>query len=106
MIREYKQEGSLRLWKDEHFSDLSKMTVELLDCKSKVENSIKTALDFDDLNRSFMQLIQEHTVNASNELALSISQCFMKAFTTDHPDQINIYAAWQDAIKKHKEAIV
>ena len=106
LIREYKQEGSLRLWKDEHFSDLSKMTVELLDCKSKVENSIKTALDFDDLNRSFMQLIQEHTVNASNELALSISQCFMKAFTTDHPDQINIYAAWQDAIKKHKEAIV
>ena len=57
-------------------------------------------------NRSFMQLIQEHTVNASNELALSISQCFMKVFTTDHPDQINIYAAWQDAIKKHKEAIV
>ncbi len=53
-----------------------------------------------------MQLIQEHTVNASNELALSISQCFMKVFTTDHPDQINIYAAWQDAIKKHKEAIV
>lgn len=99
-IREYKTTGELRIWKDEKFAELSKFTVDLLDCKSAVESLIKTALSFDDLNRGFVQLIQNRTIRADNELALSLSQCFMKNFSEDHPDQLSIYAAWKENISK------
>lgn len=106
LLKEYKAEGRLRVWSDDRFDDLSKMAVELLDCRSKVENLIQTALNFDELNRGFVDLIQNCTVRSSNELALSISQCFMNDFSSSHPEQLGIYAAWQKAISHRKEGVV
>lgn len=97
-IKEYQANGSLRVWDEDRFADLSKMTVELLGCRAKVENLIKTSLNFDDLNRGFTKLIESQTVESSSDLALSISQCFMKDFTMDNPDQISIYAAWREHV--------
>lgn len=105
-MKEYKAQGYLRAWSDDRFDDLSKMAVELLECRSKVENLIKTALNFDELNRGFAKLIQGSTASPSDELALSLSQCFMNDFSSSHPEQIGIYAAWQETINHRKEAVV
>lgn len=88
------------------FAELSKIIVELLDCKTKVENLIKTALDFDELNRGFIQLIRDYAIETTDELALSLSQCFLKNFSENHPDQLSIYAAWKETISKGKETVV
>lgn len=106
LLKEYKAQGYLRAWSDDRFDDLSKMAVELLECRSKVENLIKTALNFDELNRGFAKLIQGSTASPSDELALSLSQCFMNDFSSSHPEQIGIYAAWQETINHRKEAVV
>lgn len=105
-IREYRTTGSLRIWNDKKFAELSKTIVELLDCKTKVENLIKTALDFDELNRGFIQLIRDYAIETTDELALSLSQCFLKNFSENHPDQLSIYAAWKETISKGKETVV
>lgn len=105
LIREYRVNGTLRIWKDDRFADLSKATVGLLDCRPKIEGLVKTALTLDELNQGFAKIIRDRTVDASSELTLSISQCFLKDISTDDPEKLSIYAAWQDDIRKNKEVI-
>ncbi len=105
-IKEYKSTGTLRIWSDDRFADLAKMTVELLGCDAKVEMLIKTSLNFDDLNFGFARLIQEKTVDASNELMLALSQCFMKSFSVSNPEQTSIYAAWKEEISSGKAGVL
>ncbi|MBS4879924.1 MAG: ATP-binding protein [Firmicutes bacterium] len=105
-VREYQATGSLRIWKDEKFADLSKMVTELLGCKLRVENLIRTAFSFDELNRGFSELIQEQVAEVNRDLELSLCQCFMKSFSEDYPEQLGIYAAWEDDIRKERGTVI
>lgn len=105
-VREYQATGSLRIWKNEKFADLSKMVTELLGCKLRVENLIKTAFNFDELNRGFSELIQEQVAEVNRDLELSLCQCFMKSFSEDYPEQLGIYAAWEDDIRKERGMVI
>ena len=105
LIREYRVNGTLRIWKDDCFADLSKATVGLLDCRPKIEGLVNSALTLDELNQGFAKIIRDRTVDASSELTLSISQCFLKDISTDDPEKLSIYAAWQDDIRKNKGGI-
>lgn len=105
-VREYQATGSLRIWKDEKFADLSKTVTELLGCKLRVENLIKTAFSFDELNRGFSELIQEQVAEVNRDLELSLCQCFMKSFSEDYPEQLGIYAAWEDDIRKERGTVI
>lgn len=82
------------------------MVTELLGCKLRVENLIKTAFNFDELNRGFSELIQEQVAEVNRDLELSLCQCFMKSFSEDYPEQLGIYAAWEDDIRKERGMVI
>lgn len=100
LIREYESSGKLRIWEDAYFGDLSGLVVELMECKPKVTNLVQNALNFDELTQRLRELIDDGTKGISNDLAISISQCFMKDYSTGSPDDVSVYAAWRESIVK------
>ena len=98
LIREFVKTGHLKLWADERFGELSNLVVELLDCRASIAGKIQNSLDFDELTDAFREIISKNVFDASNDLVLAISQCFMKDYTTAYPERIEIYAAWRESV--------
>lgn len=95
LLNEYRASKTLKVWDENEFSKLSKMVVELLDCKIKVEKLIQTVADFDELNFAFSEIVRRSAEPVTDELSLATAQCFMKDFSMEHPDGLNIYASWR-----------
>lgn len=100
LIREYESSEHLKIWEDSHFGELSGLVVELMECKSKITNMVQNAMNFEDLTHQFQTLIDGGTEGISNDLAISISQCFMKDYSVGGPDNVSVYAAWRENIVK------
>lgn len=99
LIKEYQVTSKLSVWGDKRYADLSKMVVELLGCRTKVEKLIQTSVDFDELTLAFANIIRTETAGSSNELSLAISQCFMKNFSVEHPEGLELYANWRSHLQ-------
>ena len=99
LLKEYKATGKLSLWDKERFSDLSRMVVDLLGCEGKVEKLIQTMGTFDELNFAFANIVRDVTSQESGELSLAVSQCFMKHFAEEHPENLEIYSAWRNNLQ-------
>lgn len=100
MLEEYEMTGKLRIWEDRNFEMLSAQVVELMDCRNRVERLIANARNFDDLNIGLSQLICKQFDGVTDEISLTLSQCFMKDYSSRDEENVEIYSAWREIVKK------
>lgn len=94
-IREYERNKSLGFWNVNKFNVQAKIVTNLVTEKTNIEKIIFSANDFKEANDMFLNIIDRKTEDLSDGLKISIIQCFMKEFSIDNPDRIEIYSAWR-----------
>ncbi|WP_373079051.1 ATP-binding protein [Fusobacterium varium] len=100
LLEEYEKTAKLLIWKDENFKQLSTLVTEILECRLSVESIILKSNDFNELNIELKELIDKKIENISNEIYLTISQCLMKECSEKNSDNLKIYVAWYDNVKR------
>lgn len=93
-FEEYKNTNNLTIWSDEKFMDLSEVVSELLDSKSFIECAIASSPSYEDLSVQINNYLEKNTTNLTEDVKLSIQQCFLKNISKESPEKADIYAAW------------
>jgi hypothetical protein len=101
-IAEYLKEGKLSVWSDENLRKMSKHVVDILGVRSRVENFVSSVTDNVELSKKLADIIKQFAVDASDEVSLAISQCFMKDLSVGQDEQEfreRIYRQWIDFVQ-------
>lgn len=102
-IAEYKEHNSLELWSDENFRWLSRRLTDILGVRTKVENSVLTAADDNELTNMLKRIVLQISPEASKAKITVLSQCFMKDMSTQQDEseiRQKLYAKWKNFIKE------
>lgn len=98
LLNEYELTNKLEIWQTDKFGLLSELIVELLGTKTKVDNAIVAAKDFDALNRSLTDFISTATVDLPEQLMTEICHAFMRQNSERGQDRLEIYSAWKSFV--------
>ena len=98
LFSEFRLTGAISLQQDQQFARLAKRVVDLLDCSAAIERCVRTSSGFDDLKRSFRQLIIKQTGQLPEALELAVQQCFMRELSGRSEEYLNVYAAWREHV--------
>lgn len=101
LIKEYEESGKLDIWKDEHFKELSAMIVALLGVEKKIEDFVKRASSFDELNHLLSKLLNDAFATPVY-MDLTLRQVMMRNYGELGTSQLKIYNAWLNDIKTAK----
>ena len=91
--------GNFDIWKDENFSELSRIVVELLSANNEVEKAIKNAENLKVLNGVLDRFILNQASIEAN-LILAVRQCLMKHYGEKNDSCMRIYDYWFNDVKK------
>jgi DNA helicase HerA-like ATPase len=95
LFEEFRETGEISLQNEKHFARMAKLVVNLLDCTTFIERCVRTAPDFNELERSFRQLIAKQTGVLPAGLELAVQQCFMRELAGRNDEYLKVYAAWR-----------
>ncbi|MDR0286693.1 MAG: ATP-binding protein, partial [Clostridiales bacterium] len=101
-ISEFVDEGTLSVWKDENLRKLSRHVVDIWGVRSRIENDVTSAVDNADLSEKLAFIVKQSLINASDEIVIAVSQCFMKDLSVGRDEtevRERIYKAWVEFIK-------
>jgi putative ATP-binding protein len=93
------EKGKNEVWKDENFSQLSKMVSELLSAKVVVEQAVKKANNFKELD-SLLDSFVVQQASISENLKLAVRQCLMMQYGETDDTSKRIYNTWFIETKK------
>lgn len=102
-IAEYRVYGKLSIWDEKNFMKLSKRLVDLLGIRTRVENIVLEASDNEELADKLKEVVKSFVPFAPEQLALSLSQCFMKDLSMGQDEtemRERIYKQWIDSVKE------
>lgn len=99
LLNEYELTSKLAIWQTDKFGLLSELIAELLGAKTKVDNAIVAAKDFDTLNRSLADLISSVTVDLPEQIITEICHTFMRQNSERGQDRLEIYSAWKNFVE-------
>ncbi|MBO5181304.1 MAG: ATP-binding protein [Paraprevotella sp.] len=98
IITEIKK-GKEEIWQDRNFAKLSKTVAELLSAKVAVEQAVKKANDFKELDSLLDSFIVQRA-SISENLRLAVRQCLMMQYGEKNDTSKRIYNAWFTETKK------
>jgi hypothetical protein len=101
-IAEYLDEDKLSVWNDENLRKVSKQIVDILGVRAQVENYVSIVADNIELTQRLSDIVKQSVADASDEVVLAISQCFMKDLSVgpdEKPFRERIYKQWIDFIQ-------
>jgi hypothetical protein len=104
-IAEYTSEGKLSLWREDSFKKLSRRLSDLLGVRGQVFSLVSTATSNDELTEKLMEVAKSFVSTDSEELLLSLSQCFMRDLTMGQDEtekREDIYKQWIDFVGENK----
>ena len=102
-IAEYKEKNSLELWSDDNFRRLSRRLTDILGVRSKIENCVLTATDYDELTDMLRKIVLQISPESSKAKIRALSQCFIKDISTQQSKseiEQMLYIKWTDHIKE------
>ncbi|MFM0741587.1 ATP-binding protein, partial [Paraburkholderia xenovorans] len=99
-LDESKREEPLTLWKPERFAFTAALIVDILGCRSNVQQAIQAAPDFDRLRDWLGALLSSLAHGLTAELAVATQQCLMKDYSMQKEADLKIYAAWRASVEK------
>ncbi len=94
-LNEYKERGKAHITEFTNFTDLSKLVSSIVSDKNNIESIINSAENFENLNLKFNEVIEKNYNGLSDELKLSVFQCFMNFFVNQNPEKTDIYCGWR-----------
>lgn len=94
LFEEFRATGEISLQKEQHFTRMAKLVVNLLDCTTSIERCVRAAPDFNQLEQSFRQLIAKQTGELPAGLERAVQQCFMRELAGRNDEYLKVYAAW------------
>ncbi|MCD8297331.1 MAG: DUF87 domain-containing protein [Prevotella sp.] len=93
------EKGKEEVWQDQNFAKLSKTVSELLSAKVAVEQAVKKARDFKELDLLLDRFVAQRT-SISENLKLAVRQCLMMQYGEKNDTSRRIYNAWFTETKK------
>ena len=100
ILNEYGHTGRLSLWEVVNFEPLSSLIGELLQSENKVNRFVRESQNFDELSAKLYSLIDNQTEDIAKEVCLAVSQCLMKNYSIEGTENIEVYSAWRETVKK------
>ncbi|MDR0653884.1 MAG: DUF87 domain-containing protein [Synergistaceae bacterium] len=96
LFAEYRDTQKLEIWRTENFERLSRLVSDILGSGPSVEREVLTAKSNGELTERLFEIIRGNVPDASENTALAITQCLMKAFSVGGNERIRekIYKAW------------
>lgn len=98
IIADIKQ-GRDAIWNDENFANLSHIVVDLLSARIAVEQNVKKAKDFKELDLLLDSFVAQQA-SISENLKLAVRQCLMMQYGEKDDTSKRIYNAWFTETKK------
>ena len=101
LITEYRQNGCIDLWEDSNFKKLSDKITDILGVRMKVENCVLSSNDNKELTNELKNIVQQNIPEATNEIILTVSQCFMKDMSVQSDEsetRQKLYRRWFDYV--------
>ena len=101
LIQEYINTSSLEVWQDSAFKNLSALVSNLLKSKEYVESKLIESYEFGDLTDFLQDFLRTNHISISEISDLVTCQCLLKHYSTDNPENHNIYQEWYEDIIKN-----
>ena len=98
IITDIKQ-GKEVIWQDENFAKLSHLVVDVLSARIAVEQNVKKAKDFKELDLLLDSFVAQQA-SISENLKLAVRQCLMMQYGEKDDTSKRIYNAWYTESKK------
>jgi len=98
IITDIKQ-GKDVIWQDENFAKLSHLVVDVLSARIAVEQNVKKAKDFKELDLLLDSFVAQQA-SISENLKLAVRQCLMMQYGEKDDTSKRIYNAWYTETKK------
>lgn len=99
LLEEYKSYGDLRIWKTENFDKLSRLVMDLLDCRESLSKVVYAVSDFQSLRKELQDVVLKHTEGLSERVVLDLIHCFLKEMSLYSQKNFEIYAAWKNEME-------
>lgn len=100
LIKEYEETGKLKIWNDEKFETLSDLVTDLIADEHIIDNIVLNASNFENVTQLMIEQIKENTDNISSQMIYTVCQCFMKSFSKESSERLDIYSTWREYITK------
>ena len=98
-ISEYSKTNDMRLWKDNHFEELSELVGEIFNTRKFVSKLTKEEKSFEGLDLKLVELITNRFDNYPKELVLVTEQCLMMDYAWGDKVALTIYNGWYQTVK-------
>jgi hypothetical protein len=92
-----KQGQPLDLWNPHEFGAMSKLLVEVLDCRNRVQKEIKLASDYSELIVQLDCMLDDHENELPQDVKQALQHCMLKDYSMQHAKNIGIYSNWRAA---------
>lgn len=93
------EQGQFEMWEDDNFKSLAALVSDLLSAKTEVENFVKKAKNFKELDTLIDSYVLRHA-SISENLKLAVRQCLMMQYGEKDDTSKRIYNAWFTETKK------
>lgn len=103
LIAEYRDRHNVDLWEDKNFRRLSSRITDILGVRKRVEKCVLSASDNRELTNRLNNIIEQLLPESSVEVALTLSQCFMKDMSVQKDEvemRQKIYKHWFDSVNE------
>jgi len=97
-VREYKERGSLSIWNNEKFQDLSKIVSSLLNASDSVFEILNKESAPEYIHSSILQFIDKQLTIESEEIRISICQSLIAQGVVLDNEKIGLYESWRNYI--------
>ena len=107
-IIEYKKNNVLEIWKDDKFPLLSRLLVDILKVREKVESCVYTAKDNEELTNELKELIITLFPMASKQKIIVLAQCFMRDMSLQNNAneyRLKVYELWAQYVRRNIDVL-
>ena len=98
-LDEFSRCKDLRIWKDNHFSELAELVSDIMDVRQKIVKLVKEEKSFESLDNKLVEQIKNRFIDYPNELKLVTEQCLLMDYAWGDKIAMSIYNGWYQSIK-------
>lgn len=91
---------NILIHEDSNFHRLSDLVATILDCNTRIERVVTTSANLEQLHEGMQQLLRQQLGELSAEIALTTEQALMKHISKRGEDYVQLYAGWNNHVRK------
>jgi len=100
IVDEYNKTGSVSLWRDSNFKQLSLMVSELLSLRDQVQGLANSATSFSLLDEGLRKLVKDNCPSLQESFIPELTHCMMCDYANGSEARKKIYNAWVSYVKQ------